>query len=63
MSIRKSILLPNKNTLHHSPTQQIGELKTSKMVNFRQQMEADGISEKAANHITNARWAGTQARY
>ena len=26
-------------------------------------MEAGGVSEKATNHITNVRWAGTQARY
>ena len=33
------------------------------MVNFKQQMEADGISEKAEKLITNARRQGTQARY
>ena len=33
------------------------------MINFKQRMEAEGISEKAAKLITNARRAGTQARY
>ena len=44
-------------------THRIRELKTSGMVNFKQQMEADGISEKAEKLITNARRQGTQARY
>ena len=47
----------------NSPTHQIGELKTSGMVNFKQLMEAEGISEKAAKLITNARRAVAQARY
>ena len=47
----------------NSPTYRIGELKTSGMVNFKQRMEAEGISENAAKLITNARRAGTQARY
>ena len=33
------------------------------MVNFDQQMEAEGISEKAAKLITNARRVGTKACY
>lgn len=47
----------------NSPTHQIGELKTRGMVNFKQQMEAEGISEKAVKLIKNARRAGTQAHY
>ena len=47
----------------NSPTHQIGELKTSGMVNFKQLMEAEGISEEAAKLITNARRAVAQARY
>ena len=33
------------------------------MVNFDQQMEAEGISEKAAKLITNVRRVGTKACY
>ena len=47
----------------NSPTHRIGKLKTSGVVNFKQRMEAEGISEKAAKLITSARRAGTQARY
>ena len=47
----------------NSPTYRIGELKTSDMGNFKQGMESNGISGKAAKLITNARRASTQARY
>ena len=47
----------------NSPAHRIGELKTSGMVDFKQRMEAEGRSEKATKLITNARRAGTQARY
>ena len=47
----------------NSPAHRIGELKTSSLVNFKQRMEAEEISEKAVKLITNARSVGTQARY
>ena len=47
----------------NSPTPRIGELKTSGMVDFKQRMEAEGISEKAAKLITIAKRAGEQACY
>ena len=47
----------------NSPTPRIGELKTSGMVDFKQQMEAEGISEKAAKLITIAKRAGEEACY
>ena len=66
---KKSVLTSSQKHPSHepskvkSPTHRIGKLKTSGMVNFNQQMEAEGISEKAAKLITNARSGGTQARY
>ena len=47
----------------NSPAHRIRELETSDMVNFKQRMESEGISEKAAKLIKNPRRAGTQARY
>ena len=45
----------------NSPAHRIAELKTSGVVNFKQRMEAEGMSEKTAKLITNAGRAGTQA--
>ena len=53
----------HESSRNNSPTHQIAELKTSGMVNFKQHMEVEGISEKAAKLIKNARRAGTQACY
>ena len=47
----------------NSPALRIGKFQTSGMVNFKQRMEAEGISEKVAKLIANPRRAGTQARY
>ena len=47
----------------NSPALRIGKFQTSGMVNFKQRMEAEGISEKAAKLIANPRRAYTQARY
>ena len=41
----------------------MGELKSSGMVNFKQRMEAKGISEKTEKLIANARRVVTQTRY
>ena len=66
MSIKNPILLPPKNTLLMNPqgtTRPLIRSRSLRLVAWLTSSNTEGISEKAAKLITNARRAGTQACY